>query len=51
VLTAYGKYEDELKCVEEGEEEMKGASGKWRIMRREVVFMARIGDEEIMSER
>jgi hypothetical protein len=54
VLTAYGKYVDELVClsVEEGGdfEGVDGASGIWRIKRRIVVFASRIGDEKIMSE-
>ncbi|KAF2657345.1 hypothetical protein K491DRAFT_330536 [Lophiostoma macrostomum CBS 122681] len=54
VLTAYGKYVDELVCesVAEGGnfEGVQGASGIWRINRRIVGFFSRIGDEKIMSE-
>ena len=41
VLSAYGAYHDELVPTANG----------WRISRREVKFTARIGDEDIMSDR
>ncbi|KAG8627194.1 hypothetical protein KVT40_004677 [Elsinoe batatas] len=48
-LTTYGKYIDELiKVADEDEYEGEGG-GQWRICRREVKFMARIGDERIMT--
>ncbi|KAF2178491.1 hypothetical protein K469DRAFT_599056 [Zopfia rhizophila CBS 207.26] len=52
VLSAYGKYVDELVCLDaEGDYEgVRGASGKWRISRRTVIFTGRIGDEKIMNE-
>ncbi|KAF2266363.1 hypothetical protein CC78DRAFT_531757 [Lojkania enalia] len=53
VLTAYGRYMDELVCLEpEGGdyEGVSGASGVWRIRKRTVVFTGRVGDEKIMSE-
>lgn len=53
VLCAYGKYIDRLVLLEaeDGDfEGVEGASGIWRIVRREVVFTQRIGDERIMAE-
>jgi ketosteroid isomerase-like protein len=56
VCTAYGKYVDELVLLEgsEGDEEGKeevltGASGRWRVCRRKVEGMARIGEEGIFK--
>lgn len=47
-LTAYGKYIDELvKLGDQGEPYDDVGGGHWRISRREVMFMARIGDERI----
>lgn len=53
VLTAYGRYVDELVCLPaEGEDYdgVPGASGVWRIARRTVLFTGRVGDEKIMQE-
>ncbi|KAF2474569.1 uncharacterized protein BDR25DRAFT_254814 [Lindgomyces ingoldianus] len=53
VLSAYGRYVDELVCFDakDGDYEgVQGASGIWRIKRRTVLFSGRIGDEKIMSE-
>ncbi|KAF1998036.1 hypothetical protein P154DRAFT_547079 [Amniculicola lignicola CBS 123094] len=53
VLSAYGKYVDELVCLDpkEGDfEGVQGASGIWRIKRRTVLFSGRVGDEAIMKE-
>lgn len=49
-VTAWGKYTDSL-CLESGGkgEALKGASGKWRICRREVSFMGRLGEEGVMD--
>lgn len=44
--TAYGKYIDEVVLVP-GEAELSGASGKWRVSKRTVEFMARVGEEGI----
>ena len=51
--TAYGKYIDELVLLpqssDSGEKErvLAGASGEWRVRKRVVEFMARIGEEGI----
>ncbi|KAJ4344734.1 uncharacterized protein N0V89_012478 [Didymosphaeria variabile] len=54
VLQAYGRYVDELEVQEVGPggdyEGVQGASGVWRIRRREVGFTQRVGDEKIMKE-
>jgi hypothetical protein len=50
VLTAYGIYVDELVCID-GEPTIPGASGKWLIKKREVLFIARIGDEKVMDDK
>ena len=52
LLSAYGQYVDELVCQDaDGDfEGVFGASGKWRIRQRTVLFTQRIGDEKIMSE-
>jgi hypothetical protein len=56
--TAYGKYVDELVLLEESESETKGegkeevlagSSGRWRVCKRKVEFMARIGEEGIFK--
>ncbi|OCK76565.1 hypothetical protein K432DRAFT_385357 [Lepidopterella palustris CBS 459.81] len=49
VLTAHGKYVDELICLEGQSEGMPGASGNWMVRKRTVIFMARIGDEAVMG--
>ncbi|KAF2499782.1 hypothetical protein BU16DRAFT_524231 [Lophium mytilinum] len=49
-ITAYGKYMDELICCEGEAPGMPGASGLWLIKKREVRFMKRIGDEDIMKK-
>ena len=49
-LTAYGTYVDELICVP-GEPSVPGASGKWFIKSRDLLFTARIGDEQIMDDK
>jgi len=54
--TAYGKYIDELVLLprpagdsaEEGKV-LTGASGEWRVKKRKVEFMARIGEEAIFK--
>ena len=38
-VTAYGKYIDELIKID----------GQWRIKRREVKFMGRVGEERVME--
>ncbi|KAF1985333.1 hypothetical protein K402DRAFT_464638 [Aulographum hederae CBS 113979] len=45
VLQAFGKYLDDLVCVGEG----SGGYRDWRIKKRTVKFMKRIGDERIMD--
>ncbi|KAK3063231.1 hypothetical protein LTS18_002067 [Coniosporium uncinatum] len=45
VLVAYGKYVDQLVCTGQGQ----GTYREWRIKKRTVVFMKRIGDEHIMD--
>jgi hypothetical protein len=53
MLSAYGRYIDELVLVDETSSEdecVPGASGLWRIKSRKVVFTQRIGDENIMKE-
>ena len=52
--TAYGKYVDELillpsKDEDDGEAVLAGASGHWRVSKRRVEFMARIGEEGIFK--
>jgi hypothetical protein len=48
ICTAYGKYIDELVLLPSGDGEvLAGASGEWRVRRRRVEFMARIGEEGI----
>ncbi|KAI5251241.1 hypothetical protein E4T42_04473 [Aureobasidium subglaciale] len=49
-VTAYGKYIDELVCVDGGEVELEeGATGAWRIIERKVVFFGRVGEEGVME--
>lgn len=49
-VTAWGKYVDELVLVSgHGEAEVAGASGKWRVKRRVVEFMGRLGEEGVMD--
>ena len=50
-VTAWGKYVDQVVCMEgtEGKTEVPGASGVWRVARREVVFMGRLGEEGVME--
>lgn len=53
VLSAYGRYVDELVCLpaqDSNFDGVAGASGLWRIKSRTVSFSGRIGDEKIMSE-
>ncbi|EAT88816.2 hypothetical protein HBI56_039920 [Parastagonospora nodorum] len=53
MLSAYGRYLDELVLLPATEgnlEGVPGASGIWRIKKRKVVFTQRIGDESIMKE-
>ena len=53
MLMVYGRYIDEFLCLDDGslkKEELKGASGVWRIARRMVHFTGRVGDEKIMVE-
>ncbi|KAI5244501.1 hypothetical protein E4T47_02669 [Aureobasidium subglaciale] len=49
-VTAYGKYIDELVCVDGEEMEIaEGATGVWRIKERKVVFFGRVGEEGVME--
>lgn len=53
VLTAYGRYVDELVCLKANGDDfegVQGASGIWRIKKRTVLFTGRVGDEMIMKE-
>lgn len=53
MLSAFGKYEDNLVLLESKDsdfEGVRGASGVWRIKDRTVTFTQRIGDEKIMKE-
>jgi hypothetical protein len=53
MLSAYGRYKDDLTLfpTKEGVNEgVPGASGLWRITKRQVTFVQRIGDELIMKE-
>lgn len=47
-MTAWGRYVDELVRLE-GEAETAGASRAWRICKREVKFMGRLGEEGVMG--
>lgn len=47
MLTAYGRYLDRLVCV--GEAAQGEVYRRWRIERRDVEFVKRIGDENIME--
>ncbi|ORY67004.1 uncharacterized protein BCR38DRAFT_472526 [Pseudomassariella vexata] len=47
-VTAWGKYVDDLVVVD-GNPGVPGASGKWLISRRDVVFMGRLGEEGVMQ--
>ncbi|KAK5167121.1 uncharacterized protein LTR77_007851 [Saxophila tyrrhenica] len=47
--TAYGKYIDQLRCVEGIAADVPGASGKWLIERREVLFMGELGEHGVME--
>ncbi|KAF2155864.1 hypothetical protein K461DRAFT_274902 [Myriangium duriaei CBS 260.36] len=49
-LTTYGKYIDELVMVgDDDDQEDELGVGHWRIRRREVRFMSRVGDERIVT--
>lgn len=49
-VTAWGKYVDDLVLLSSGEGEvLPGSSGAWRIARREVEFMGRLGEEGVMA--
>jgi hypothetical protein len=53
MLSAYGRYMDDLILITQKEgnlEGVPGASGLWRIKKRTVAFTQRIGDENIMKE-
>lgn len=53
MLSAYGRYHDELVLlpVKDGDfEGVAGSSGIWRIKSRKVAFTQRIGDENIMKD-
>jgi hypothetical protein len=53
MLSAYGRYYDEVVLLppKDGDlEGVPGASGIWRIKHRRVAFTQRIGDEKIMEE-
>jgi hypothetical protein len=53
--TAYGKYIDELVLLKSdgssssSEKVLAGASGEWRVKKRTVEFMARVGEEGIFK--
>jgi hypothetical protein len=49
--TAYGKYIDELVLLksESSGKVLAGASGEWRVKKRTVEFMARVGEEGIFK--
>ncbi|KAK5693333.1 hypothetical protein LTR17_025084 [Elasticomyces elasticus] len=47
-VTAWGRYDDQLVLVETGDH-VTGASGSWRISRREVSFTKRLGEEGVMD--
>jgi hypothetical protein len=53
LVTAYGKYVDELICVSAAEtdnaEIEAGASGFWKISKRTVTFFGRVGEEGVME--
>jgi putative IMPACT (imprinted ancient) family translation regulator len=53
LVTAYGKYVDELVCVPAAEIENAeietGASGVWKISKRTVTFFGRVGEEGVME--
>jgi hypothetical protein len=53
LVTAYGKYVDELICVPAAETENAemeaGASGVWKISKRTVTFFGRVGEEGVME--
>ncbi|KAF2719497.1 hypothetical protein K431DRAFT_251055 [Polychaeton citri CBS 116435] len=49
-VTAWGKYVDKLVLVGDGKDAvLPGASGRWRISRRVVDFMGRLGEEGVMD--
>ncbi|KAI5205413.1 hypothetical protein E4T39_03126 [Aureobasidium subglaciale] len=50
-VIAYGKYIDELVCVDDAPEAEveQGATGAWRIESRTVVFFGRVGEEGVMD--
>ncbi|KAF2133952.1 hypothetical protein P153DRAFT_381125 [Dothidotthia symphoricarpi CBS 119687] len=45
MLQAFGRYVDELVCLDGGD-----GGEEWRIEKRTVVFVRRVGDERVMSE-
>jgi hypothetical protein len=52
-VIAYGKYHDQLVCVQgrgegEGDKPEAGASGQWMISERTVTFFGRVGEEGVM---
>jgi hypothetical protein len=53
LVTAYGKYVDELICVPAAQthnaEIEAGASGLWKISKRTVTFFGRVGEEGVME--
>jgi hypothetical protein len=49
-VTAWGKYLDNLVCVEDPDSTLPGSSGHWKIEKREVTFMGRLGEEGVMEE-
>jgi putative IMPACT (imprinted ancient) family translation regulator len=53
LVTAYGKYVDELICVPaaktQNAEIEAGASGLWKISKRTVTFFGRVGEEGVME--
>ncbi|OBW66928.1 MAG: Uncharacterized protein AUREO_029930 [Aureobasidium pullulans] len=50
-VTAYGKYVDELVCIEgDAVETEAGATGIWEISKRTVMFFGRVGEEGVMTD-
>lgn len=49
LVTAYGKYIDELICILSKSPPIAAASGQWLVNKREVVFIGRVGEEGVMK--
>ena len=51
-VTAWGKYCDTLTLFPDGKSNvLPGSSGQWLVTKREVGFMARMGEEGVMEEQ